>query len=133
MAITHHKVTAVPDDPAYDVGSDEWNANHDIAAGTITDVEVAAANKDGVAGTASMRTLGAGAQQAAAGNHATTHASTTGQTTDDHHAKSHAHSGADGSGTVAHSATTGITATDHHAAPAAGPDANVTVDAAGAA
>lgn len=34
---------------------------------------------------------------------------------------------------LAHSATTGITATDHHAAPAAGPDADVTVDAAGAA
>lgn len=35
----------------------------------ITDAHVAAANKDGVAGTASMRTLGTGAQQAAAGNH----------------------------------------------------------------
>ena len=51
---------------------------------------------------------------------------------DDHHAKSHTHSG-DGSGSVAHSATTGQTATDHHPAPAAGPDANVTVDVAGAA
>ena len=39
-----------------------------IAAGVITDAEVAAANKDGVAGTASMRTLGTGATQAAAGN-----------------------------------------------------------------
>jgi hypothetical protein len=36
----------------------------DIQDGTITDVDVAAANKDGVAGTASMRTLGTGAQQA---------------------------------------------------------------------
>lgn len=35
----------------------------------ITDSHVAAANKDGVAGTASMRTLGTGATQAAAGNH----------------------------------------------------------------
>jgi hypothetical protein len=34
----------------------------------ITDAHVAAANKDGVAGTASMRTLGTGATQAAAGN-----------------------------------------------------------------
>jgi len=34
---------------------------------------------------------------------------------DDHHAKSHAHSGADGSGTVAHSATTGQGTDDHHA------------------
>lgn len=39
-----------------------------IADGTITDTDVAAANKDGVAGTASLRTLGTGAQQAAAGN-----------------------------------------------------------------
>lgn len=36
-------------------------------------------------------------------------------TSDQHHAKSHAHDGADGSGTVAHSATTGQTANDHHA------------------
>jgi len=34
---------------------------------------------------------------------------------------------------IAHSATTGQTATDHHPAPAAGPDANITIDAAGAA
>ncbi len=34
----------------------------------ITDTDVAAANKDGVAGTASLRTLGTGAQQAMAGN-----------------------------------------------------------------
>jgi len=34
----------------------------------ITDAHVAAANKDGVAGTASMRTLGTGSQQACAGN-----------------------------------------------------------------
>lgn len=36
----------------------------------ITDANVAAANKDGVAGTASMRTLGTGAQQAAGGTDA---------------------------------------------------------------
>lgn len=35
-----------------------------IADGTITDVDVASANKDGAVGTASMRTLGTGAQQA---------------------------------------------------------------------
>ena len=40
-----------------------------IADGTITDTDVAAANKDGAAGTPSMRTLGTGATQAAAGNH----------------------------------------------------------------
>lgn len=38
--------------------------------------------------------------------HSVSHASTTGQTPDDHHAKSHAHDGADGSGTVAYSALT---------------------------
>lgn len=43
-----------------------------IASGTITDTQVAAANKDGASGTASMRTLGSGSAQAAAGNH--THA-----------------------------------------------------------
>lgn len=45
-----------------------------IAAGAVTDTKIASANKDGVAGTASMRTLGTGATQAAAGNH--THAGT---------------------------------------------------------
>lgn len=43
--------------------------NPTIAAGAITDAEVATANKDGVTTKASMRTLGTGAQQAAAGNH----------------------------------------------------------------
>lgn len=40
-----------------------------IAAQTITDAEIWPANIDGVATKASMRTLGTGAQQAAAGNH----------------------------------------------------------------
>jgi hypothetical protein len=44
--------------------------NPDIAALAVTDAEVATANKDGVAATPSMRTLGAGAQQACAGNDA---------------------------------------------------------------
>jgi len=39
-----------------------------VLDGTLTDADVAAANKDGVAGTPSMRTLGTGAQQAAPGN-----------------------------------------------------------------
>jgi hypothetical protein len=41
--------------------------NPQIAAGTIIDSDVAVANKDGAAGTPSMRTLGTGAQQAASG------------------------------------------------------------------
>lgn len=40
-----------------------------ILDGTITDADVATANKDGTTGTASLRTLGTGALQAAAGNH----------------------------------------------------------------
>jgi hypothetical protein len=44
----------------------------------------------------------------------------------------HATTGLQG-GTIAHSVTTGQTATDHHPAPAAGPDANDTIDSAGAA
>jgi len=47
--------------------------------------------------------------------HTHTHASTTSQGTDDHHAQSHAHNGVDGSGTVAHSDTTGQGTDDHHA------------------
>lgn len=43
-----------------------------MANSTITDTQVATANKDGVAGTASMRTLGTSSTQASAGNH--THA-----------------------------------------------------------
>ena len=43
-------------------------ASPQIAAGVITDVDVNAANKDGVVGLASLRTLGAGAQQAMPGN-----------------------------------------------------------------
>ena len=39
-----------------------------IAAGVITDAEVAAGNKDGAAATPSLRTLGTGATQAAPGN-----------------------------------------------------------------
>src|SRR5262249_41749555 len=42
----------------------------EIAAGVVTDVEVAALNKDGAAATPSMRTLGTGAGQAAAGDDA---------------------------------------------------------------
>lgn len=60
-------------------------AKANVPNGSLTDVQINAANKDGAAGTASMRTLGTGAQQATAGNdsrlsdsrtptaHATTH------------------------------------------------------------
>jgi hypothetical protein len=41
-----------------------------VAAGTLMDTDVAAANKDGAAGVPSLRTLGTGASQAAAGNDA---------------------------------------------------------------
>jgi hypothetical protein len=44
--------------------------NPQIATGVIVDTDVAAANKDGLAATPSLRTLGSGAQQAAAGNDA---------------------------------------------------------------
>lgn len=42
--------------------------NPTIASGVITDTNVATANKDGLSGTPSMRTLGTGAQQSCAGN-----------------------------------------------------------------
>lgn len=41
-----------------------------LKAGVVTDADIAAANKDGAAATPSMRTLGTGAAQAAAGNDA---------------------------------------------------------------
>jgi hypothetical protein len=49
------------------IGTGKVTATHILDA-TITDVEIAAANKDGLANVASMRTLGTGAQQAVAGN-----------------------------------------------------------------
>lgn len=55
--------------PAIGVG--KVTTSH-ILDGTILDTDVAAANKDGVTTTPSLRTLGTGALQAAAGNH--THA-----------------------------------------------------------
>lgn len=42
--------------------------NPTIGAGKVTDAKVAAANKDGLAATPSLRTLGSGAQQAMPGN-----------------------------------------------------------------
>lgn len=41
----------------------------EVADASLTHLEIAAANKDGAAATPSMRTLGTGAAQAAAGNH----------------------------------------------------------------
>jgi hypothetical protein len=70
MAITHTTQSTVADSGvAGQVSRNAWNASHTIDPGTITDVEVASANKDGLAATASMRTLGTGGQQAAAGDH----------------------------------------------------------------
>ena len=54
-----------------DIGlADDSVTNAKIAAGAVTDVEVHALNKDGVAAIPSMRTLGSTSVQAAAGNHA---------------------------------------------------------------
>lgn len=61
------------------------------------------------------------------------HSSLTGVTSGQHHAQAHSITGADHTGTLPHSSLSSITATDHHAAATAGPDANDTVDAAGAA
>jgi hypothetical protein len=46
----------------------------EIAPNTITHTEIASANKDGLTSTPSLRTLGTGAQQAAAGSHGSQHA-----------------------------------------------------------
>gem|GEM_PF-6994921 len=47
-------------------------------------------------------------------DHTHAHSFTTGQTANDHHDKSHAHNGADGSGTVAHGDLLGVSDSDHH-------------------
>lgn len=54
---------------AREIGTGEI-VTSDIADLSVTDAKIAAANKDGAAATPSMRTLGAGALQAAAGNDA---------------------------------------------------------------
>jgi hypothetical protein len=86
-----------------------------IADGTVADADVATANKDGAIGTPSLRTLGTGAQQAAAGNHGHAHASLSGIGANDHHAQQHAIGGSDHSGQLAHSALSGVGVNDHHA------------------
>ena len=71
MAIKHAKVSTAPEgSDASKVRTSDWNAGHEIEAGTITDAHVATANKDGAANVASMRTLGTSATQACAGNDA---------------------------------------------------------------
>jgi hypothetical protein len=71
MAIKHLKVLTGPDGPdTAAVRPSDWNAPLVIEDGTITAAHVAAANKDGAAGIASMRTLGTSSTQACAGNDA---------------------------------------------------------------
>src|SRR5215831_3285122 len=65
--------------------------NPQIATGVIVDTDVAAANKDGVAATPSLRTLGAGAQQACGG----TDARLTNARTPTAHASTHQPGGSD--------------------------------------
>lgn len=77
------------------IGTGKVTSAH-ILDGTIVDGDVAAANKDGVATKASMRTLGPNAQQAAAGNH-----------THDYAAANHTHAGLTDSGWVDFTATAG--------------------------
>lgn len=58
--------------------------SQDVKDGSLTDADVAAANKDGTGATPSLRTLGAGAAQAAPGNHAHVHSTNTSLAADDH-------------------------------------------------
>lgn len=61
-------LTGTYPNPSLASGSVSGGTGGVIADGTITHVDIAAANKDGAAGTPSMRTLGTGATQAVAGN-----------------------------------------------------------------
>ena len=103
QTLTLSGVTVAVDAPALDgsqlVAGSVTTAQ--VADGTLTDADVATAHKDGPAGTLSLRTLGSGAQQAAAGNHGHSHPSLSGIGANDHHAQVHALSGSDHSGTLA--------------------------------
>lgn len=70
MGLWHRKQSTAPAsaNPAK-VGGPDWNDEHVVDPGSFTDVEIAEANKDGDVTVPSMRTLGTGALQAAAGNH----------------------------------------------------------------
>ncbi len=74
---------------------------------TITDADVASANKDGAAGTASMRTLGTGASQATAGNDSRLSDSRTPTTHDN---TLHTTTGTPGSSAIADAAAQGSSA-----------------------
>lgn len=73
MGLWHRKQSTAPAtaNPAK-VGGPDWNDEHVVDPGSFTDEEIAEANKDGAADVPSMRTLGTGALQAAAGNHSHT-------------------------------------------------------------
>ncbi len=66
---TGNTLDVAVDNTTIEVNTDALRVKTDGTHGGLTHIHIAAANKDGVAGTASMRTLGTGAQQAAAGNH----------------------------------------------------------------
>jgi hypothetical protein len=73
LLLDHQAVTTgahgLPDPASLVVTTDARMSNQRTPLdGSVTDAKVAAANKDGAAGTPSLRTLGTGAQQAARGN-----------------------------------------------------------------
>lgn len=59
VTVTHATVTAVPDDPAYDIGSDEWNAAHTVTglgtAATAATTDFATAAQGATADSAVQR------------------------------------------------------------------------------
>ena len=81
MTVTHSTVVAVPDDPAYPVGSDEWNDPHVVSL-TSADVgadpagSAATAQAAAIAAAATDATTKANAAQSAAISAAATDATT---------------------------------------------------------
>src|SRR6266849_5418642 len=71
-----------------------------ILDGTIALAKLASSASDQAAGTASLRSLGTGATQAAAGNHGHAHSALTSIGANDHHNQAHALGGADHTGTI---------------------------------
>jgi hypothetical protein len=115
---THSLATGITDEgtAAYlNVPASGNAASGEVVKGSdtrLTDSRTPAAHKTSHA-TGGSDALSASDIGASATSHTHTHAATTGQTTDDHHAKSHVHTG-DGSGTVAHSSLSGLTSGNDH-------------------
>lgn len=97
----------MPKEPDYTVEIVGPDGEPDMSVAVVGDVVV---SLEGASENDVLTVQGDGSVAPEAPNHDTL----AGVSADDHHAKSHAHDGADGSGTVSHANLTGVTANQHH-------------------